>query len=76
MGELLRRILQESEGKFVSGQEIGGRLGTSRAAVWKQVQGLRRRGFCIEGALGAGYRLLGRPDLIEEPELFSLLSRP
>jgi BirA family biotin operon repressor/biotin-[acetyl-CoA-carboxylase] ligase len=76
MGELLRRILQESEGKFVSGQEIGGRLGTSRAAVWKQVQGLRRRGFCIEGARGAGYRLLGRPDLIEEPELFSRLSLP
>jgi BirA family biotin operon repressor/biotin-[acetyl-CoA-carboxylase] ligase len=75
MGELLRRILQESEGKFVSGQEIGGRLGTSRAAVWKQVQGLRRRGFSIEGARGAGYRLLGRPDLIEEPELFSRLSR-
>ena len=75
MGELLRRILEESEGKFVSGQEIGGRLGTSRTAVWKQVQGLRRRGFCIEGARGAGYRLLGRPDLIEEPELFACLSR-
>ncbi len=74
MGELLRRILEECEGRFVSGQEIGRRLGTSRAAVWKQVQGLRRRGFGIEGARGAGYRLLGRPDLIEEPELFSLLS--
>jgi BirA family biotin operon repressor/biotin-[acetyl-CoA-carboxylase] ligase len=76
MGELLRRILEECEGRFVSGQEIGRRLGTSRAAVWKQVQGLRRRGFGIEGARGAGYRLLGRPDLIEEPELFSLLSHP
>lgn len=76
MGELLRRILEECEGRFVSGQEIGRRLGTSRAAVWKQVQGLRRRGFGIEGARGAGYRLLGRPDLIEEPELFSRLSHP
>jgi BirA family biotin operon repressor/biotin-[acetyl-CoA-carboxylase] ligase len=76
MGELLRRILEEYEGQFVSGQEIGKRLGTTRAAVWKQVQGLRRRGFGIEGARGAGYRLLGRPDLIEEPELFSRLSRP
>jgi BirA family biotin operon repressor/biotin-[acetyl-CoA-carboxylase] ligase len=76
MGELLRRILEEREGRFVSGQEIGRRLGTSRAAVWKQVQGLRRRGYGIEGARGAGYRLLGRPDLIEEPDLFSRLSRP
>lgn len=75
MGELLRRILEECEGRFVSGQEIGRRLGTSRAAVWKQVQGLRRRGFGIEGARGAGYRLLGRPDRIDEQELFSRLSR-
>lgn len=76
MGELLRRILEECEGRFVSGQEIGKRLGTSRAAVWKQVQGLRRRGFGIEGARGAGYRLLGRPDRIEESELLARLSRP
>ena len=75
MGELLLRMLKEREGRFVSGQEIGKRLGTSRAAVWKQVQGLRRRGFGIEGARGAGYRLLGRPDLIEETDLLSRLSR-
>ncbi len=75
MGELLRRILEKHEGRFVSGQDIGRQLGMSRAAVWKQVQGLRRRGFGIEGARGAGYRLLGRPDVIEEQELFSRLSR-
>ncbi len=74
MGELLRLILEECEGNFVSGQDIGRQLGMSRAAVWKQVQGLRRRGFGIEGARGAGYRLLGRPDVIEEQELFSRLS--
>lgn len=73
MGELLRRMLEEHQGRFVSGEEIGRRLGASRAAVWKQVQALRRRGFGIEGARGAGYRLLGRPDLIEEADLFSRL---
>lgn len=73
MGEPLRRILEEHQGRFVSGEEIGRRLGASRAAVWKQVQALRRRGFGIEGARGAGYRLLGRPDLIEEADLFSRL---
>jgi len=75
MGDEIRRILEECEGKFVSGQDIGRRLGTSRAAVWKQVQGLRRRGFGIEGARGAGYRLLGRPDVIDQKDLFSRLSR-
>jgi BirA family transcriptional regulator, biotin operon repressor / biotin---[acetyl-CoA-carboxylase] ligase len=73
MGELLRRILEEHQGRFVSGEEIGRRLGSSRAAVWKRVQVLRRRGYGIEGARGAGYRLLGRPDLIDEAELFSRL---
>lgn len=76
MREELRRILEESGGRYVSGQEIGRRLGTSRAAVWKQVQGLRRRGFGIEGARGAGYRLLGRPDVITPDDLRSRLSRP
>ena len=76
MGDLLRRILEERPGRFVSGQEIGRRMGTSRAAVWKHVQALRRRGFGIEGARGAGYRLLGRPDDIEEEELVSRLVHP
>ncbi len=73
MGEQLRRILEEHQGRYVSGEEIGRRLGSSRAAVWKQVQALRRRGYGIEGARGAGYRLLGRPDRIEEADLLSRL---
>lgn len=73
MGERLRLILEEHQGRYVSGEEIGRRLGASRAAVWKQVQTLRRKGFGIEGARGAGYRLLGRPDRIEEKELISRL---
>lgn len=75
MAERLRQILEECEGRFVSGQDIGRRMGMSRAAVWKKIQRLRRRGFGIEGARGAGYRLLGRPDTIEEQELFSMMSR-
>ena len=50
MGDLLLRILEAHQGRFVSGEEIGRRIGTSRAAVWKQVRILRRRGFGIEGA--------------------------
>jgi BirA family biotin operon repressor/biotin-[acetyl-CoA-carboxylase] ligase len=74
MGDLLLRILEKHQGRFVSGEEIGRRMGTSRAAVWKQVGTLRRRGYGIEGARGAGYRLLGRPDVIEEADVLSRLS--
>jgi BirA family biotin operon repressor/biotin-[acetyl-CoA-carboxylase] ligase len=74
MGDLLLRILEAHQGRFVSGEDIGRRLGTSRAAVWKQIRTLRRRGFGIEGARGAGYRLLGRPDVIEGTDVLSRLS--
>jgi BirA family biotin operon repressor/biotin-[acetyl-CoA-carboxylase] ligase len=74
MGDLLLRILEENPGRFVSGEEIGRRMGISRAAVWKQVRTLRNRGFGIAGARGAGYRLLGRPDVIEENDILSHLS--
>jgi BirA family transcriptional regulator, biotin operon repressor / biotin---[acetyl-CoA-carboxylase] ligase len=72
----LRRILEDHRGEFVSGQDIGRRLGMSRAAVWKGVQRLRREGFGIEGARGAGYRLLGNPDRIGKDDLFARLSCP
>ena len=74
MGDQLLRMLEEARDRFVSGEEIAGRMGTTRAAVWKRIQSLRRRGFGIEGARGAGYRLLGRPDLIDEAEVLSGLS--
>jgi len=69
MGEQLRRILTERQGSFVSGEEIAGSLGVTRAAVWKGVRTLRGAGYAIEGARGAGYRMTDRPDRIEEGEL-------
>ncbi len=66
MGEQLRRILVERQGGFVSGEEIAGSLGVTRAAVWKGVRALRGAGYAIEGARGAGYRMTDRPDRIDE----------
>ncbi len=74
-GHRLRRILEERAGTWISGREIGERLGTSRAAVWKQVRALRREGFLIEGVRGAGYRLVESPDRLREEEIRSLLPR-
>jgi len=69
LGEKLHRILEDRQGVFVSGQAIAGRLGISRAAVWKRVAALRREGYAIEGARGAGYRLTEAPDHLTEKEL-------
>ncbi len=49
------------EGSYLSGEELGRRLGISRAAVWKAIQRLRRQGYRIEAQLGRGYRLLSPP---------------
>jgi len=73
MGNLLLSILDKHQGWFVSGGEIGRRMVTPRAAVWKQVGTLLHRGFGIEETRGAVYRLLGRPDVIEEANVLSRL---
>jgi BirA family biotin operon repressor/biotin-[acetyl-CoA-carboxylase] ligase len=41
------------------------RLGISRAAVWKHVKALERRGYEIESVSGLGYRLSAIPDILD-----------
>ena len=56
-------LLREREGDFVSGGEIGRRLGLSRAAVWKAVEGLRQDGYTVEAGRDwdTGWRPLPTP---------------
>jgi BirA family biotin operon repressor/biotin-[acetyl-CoA-carboxylase] ligase len=46
------------DGACHSGEELGAKLGVSRAAIWKQLRGLRERGVEIEAVPGRGYRLV------------------
>ena len=41
------------------------RQGISRAAVWKQIRGLRLRGYEIMSSTGKGYRMANKPDLLD-----------
>jgi BirA family transcriptional regulator, biotin operon repressor / biotin---[acetyl-CoA-carboxylase] ligase len=52
-------------GEWVSGEEMAKRLAISRAAVWKQVQTLRQRGYEISSSTGKGYRLTKKIDLLD-----------
>lgn len=54
--ELLAALL-DAEGGPVSGAALAARLGLSRTAVWKHVEGLRRRGMPIEARPHRGYSL-------------------
>ncbi|MBS0557723.1 MAG: biotin--[acetyl-CoA-carboxylase] ligase [Proteobacteria bacterium] len=43
--------------RAVSGSDLAAQLGVTRAAVWKQIRGLRELGVAIDAAAGQGYRL-------------------
>jgi len=49
-------------------------LGVSRAAVWKQIEALRARGYEIEACSRRGYRLVHAPDMPHAPEVVPLLT--
>lgn len=52
-------------GSWVSGEEIASNLGVSRAAVWKQIQALRAKGYRIESSTNKGYRLSEGQDVLD-----------
>ena len=65
-------VLKEAPG-FVSGQELCGRLGVSRTAVWKVIKQLEEEGYQIEAVRNKGYRLAEAADVITEAEIGSRL---
>ncbi|OPY30068.1 MAG: putative biotin ligase [Methanocella sp. PtaU1.Bin125] len=66
--EEVLQVLRE-KGDYVSGEQIAGLLGVSRAAVWKQVQTLMREGYQIESHPHRGYRLIAVPDRLYASEV-------
>lgn len=52
--------------KYVSGERISLQLRVTRAAIWKQIQGLKEEGFEIEGQTKNGYCLLKTPFSLNE----------
>lgn len=62
-------FLREQKGAFVSGEEISKKLKVTRAAVWKDIQVLKKTGYEIEAQPHLGYRLLGAPDRLFADEI-------
>nr|HID58149.1 biotin--[acetyl-CoA-carboxylase] ligase [Desulfobacterales bacterium] len=53
----------------LSGEEMSGRLGISRSAVWKHIKKLRSEGYVIDSRSGCGYFLKERPDSLLPREI-------
>lgn len=65
-----------SSGRFVSGQALAAEFGVTRAAVWKQVRTLRKRGIPVDAVRGRGYRIHGGVPLLDRERITADLLLP
>ena len=70
----LLTALRTAGGQYKSGADFAQAAGLSRAAIWKQVEELRARGYEIEARRHQGYRLVSAPDLPYAEEIWNGLS--
>ena len=59
----------------VSGADLAGQLGVSRAAIWGHIEQLRQLGYEIEAGPHFGYRLVGVPDVLHADDLLARLGK-
>jgi BirA family transcriptional regulator, biotin operon repressor / biotin---[acetyl-CoA-carboxylase] ligase len=71
---VILRALLENESGFVSGSRLAKALDMSRVAVWQYMEKLRAQGFNFEAIRARGYRLTGRPAVINQPLIEAYLA--
>lgn len=69
INDLIIETFKKNEDSFVSGQDISNKIKISRTAVWKHIEGLRKRGYLIESIPSKGYRLVEIPDRLCPDEI-------
>src|SRR3989337_2774291 len=69
INDLIIEIFRKNADGFVSVQVISNKIKVSRTAVWKHIEGLRKRGYLIESIPSKGYRLVEIPDRLSPDEL-------
>lgn len=65
----LLSALRSRPGQWVSGEELSGGLGISRAAISKHIAAIKELGYAISSAPGKGYLLTDAPDLLLPEEI-------
>ena len=67
-------IADLADGSAVSGCVLAERMGVTRAAVWKQIQGLRALGLQVRAQTGRGYQLVAPVDLLDATAIRAALT--
>ncbi|MCC3870081.1 biotin--[acetyl-CoA-carboxylase] ligase [Terrisporobacter mayombei] len=68
MRDKIIEVILDSGTDFVSGEELSKKLGISRTAIWKHINILREEGYDIESVNRKGYRLIGSPKDLLNPQ--------
>ena len=65
------KILEELKKteSYILGEELGEKLGVSRAAIWKGIQKLKEQGYEIEAVSNKGYHIVRNQDLYNGIEI-------
>ncbi len=73
---MLKQLLQElADGQFHSGDDLGEKLGISRAAVWKQLKKLEALDVPYSSVKGRGYRLHDDIELLDAALIRNAMSQ-
>lgn len=73
LGRLWNIVLLLADGETHSGESLGGLLGVSRAAVWKNLKKLENFGVNLSAVKGRGYCIDGGLDLLDKEKIESHL---
>ncbi len=68
MKDKILLALKEADG-YLSGEQLSGRFGITRSAVWKHIVKLKEEGYCIHSMRNRGYRLESEPDILNQTSL-------
>lgn len=73
---MYKKILKELKkaDRYISGEELGEKLGVSRAAIWKEIQKLKEQGYQIEAVSNKGYYFVPEQDVYNEIEIKEVLN--
>jgi BirA family biotin operon repressor/biotin-[acetyl-CoA-carboxylase] ligase len=67
------KFLEENRGQSISGEELAGDIGISRAAIWKAINSLKKDGYPIFASTNKGYMLADDSDLLSAQGMLPFL---
>jgi len=73
------RILTEllaAGDEFVSGNDLADKLGISRVSIWGHMEKMRSKGFEFDATRSKGYRLVKKPDTLNQELIQAYLPKP